>query len=434
MLLVVTPSLGGYSFDINSWRAWSKHLLHHGLSKAYGSGSDYPVLYQYVLWLYAKLAGSDENIDAGIAYLRLVTLAADLVSLRLVFVWTKRRTPFRTMVVFTFLNVGFLFNALVWGQVDGILAMLMLATAYTAWKGRPLLSGACMILALNFKLQALVLVPVFLLLQLHQLRRRRWFYGPSLLAAMATVQALVVLPFVQEVASRKGMLRAYFGSVGRYPKLSMNAFNFWYWLFDDPANTSDALRGLGGLSYKHWGLLLFCTASLLAMLPWLRYAWKSTFTRTPSSENVPPGMVWLTCAVIVELFFFCNTQMHERYMFPAFIFLVAWFFASRDIVLYALFSLACFLTHEKVMHTLKLVSHEHWLFAPWFIAGLHAACVLLMLARLYGFRWLLKRDTSAVFLGKRPPPMPPPPAREPQPKERPANNRWVGASRSYTVT
>lgn len=58
-LSFITVSLRGYEYDISCWRNWCLHIYKNGLDKAYiGSMSNYMPVFQYILWLFGKLAGS----------------------------------------------------------------------------------------------------------------------------------------------------------------------------------------------------------------------------------------------------------------------------------------------------------------------------------------------------------------------------------------
>ncbi len=70
-----------------------------------------------------------------------------------------------------------------------------------------------------------------------------------------------------------------------------------------------------GITYHYWGLLLFFTASAMALWPLAKtcyYKWRDREAESPGTE-----LVWITAALIPSIFFYFNTQMHERYIHPA---------------------------------------------------------------------------------------------------------------------
>jgi len=64
---------------------------------------------------------------------------------------------------------------------------------------------------------------------------------------------------------------------------------------------------------------------------------------------MPPEKIWLTAALIGLIFFFFNTQMHERYSHYAFIFITVYAFSKRHYIPYILFSIAYLLNLDAVL-------------------------------------------------------------------------------------
>ena len=102
----------------------------------------------------------------------------------------------------------------------------------------------------------------------------------------------------------------------------MNAYNFWLFFFPkDFMTTSDTLKFMG-LTLKSWGLIMFFTLSLVALLPLL----KSSLYKLLKKEGIalPQSKIFIIAALIALFFFFFNTQMHERYSHPAILFLAVY--------------------------------------------------------------------------------------------------------------
>jgi len=178
-----------------------------------------------------------------------------------------------------------------------------------------------------------------------------------------------------------GIWHAAIGSVGRYPRVSMNAFNFWHLIMrQDPWNVSDESTWLRSLTYKRIGLVLFFIFSLAALWPLVRVVWQKTRRK---DSNISRQQVWLTGSLLAILFFFFNTEMHERYCHPAFLFLTVYAFHTKRFLPYILFSLAYFLNLEKVLQFLKLENYHTLVFDPRFIAVLFLILVIYLFIRLY---------------------------------------------------
>ena len=194
-----------------------------------------------------------------------------------------------------------------------------------------------------------------------------------IIPAILFTQALLILPFY---FGKEGLLpvwKAVAGLADTYPVISMNAFNMWYWI-EGNNFSSDNVPSLLGLTYYQIGLISFCFASAIAMWPVLRHTLK-----TLSKRNTPPlsrVTIWLTAALVMLVFFFFSTRMHERYSHAAFIFITAYAFYHRKFGLYALFSLAYLLNLDKVVRALRIASYDTLIFDPRFVAALYAICIL----------------------------------------------------------
>ena len=371
------PYLPGHESDNSLWAAWSWHIRVHGLGKAYGSGTNYLPLYQWVMWLFGKLVGHPDHIGLRIGYLRCFTLAFDILGLWYAWKWMDRKTSFFVLLFFNLLNVAYAYNTVFWGQVDGIMTTLVFMALFFAHRQKMVWSSIFFLLALNMKLQAVIFLPAWGPLGLYAVVNRRSL-KPVLysLLAMAAVQALILLPFLEEKDGMKQVWDVVTHSMGMYPRVSMNAYNFWYWVWpQDPGNVNDATLLVGGLSCKAAGLLLFSAALLLALWPLLVAVWRKI---RGAEAPVCQRQLWLACSLTAILFFFFNTQMHERYCHPAFLFLAAWSFSSRRFLPYLLFSLAYFLNMESVLQFLRLGNYHTLIFDPRFIAGLFFLLILVL--------------------------------------------------------
>ena len=227
------------------------------------------------------------------------------------------------------LNPAIIYVSAYWAQVDSIHTMWMLAALLAALAGRWGWSGLLMGLALLTKLHAIVLLPLlFVLAWRHSLRALLW--GAL---GLAGTLALGLLPFLINGALGN-VLAVYFGAVGFYPKLSVNAFNGWFFLqtiavqvFD--REILDTARLVGPITLRWVGLGLLGGYTLLLL--WRLWGHlEPGWTRIPKSEAAP-GRVWLTstarllvffsAGLLVFGFFSLATEMHERYGLPALAFL-----------------------------------------------------------------------------------------------------------------
>lgn len=382
---VIMLPKGGHGGDIWCWTNWSKYILDHGLGNVYKSGTDYLPLYHYILFVFAKLQGNAEYIDRYVNFLKVFTLCFDFVTGWILFKIIHQKTGdiHRSFLVslFFFLNLGYLYNTLVWNQVDGILACLVFLSFYMALRKKVFACILFFVLALNFKLQAIIFFPFIGLLILPEIVHQYSFRKLLLwVVSLSAIQILIVLPFV--IAGNWTLLwDVVHNSVGKYPVVSMNAFNFWHWLVrGDLMEVSDRLRWLG-ISFKNWGLILFCLTSFFTLWPLLKQSYWAIFSKL--KKPVEMDKLLLAGALIPFLFFFTNTEMHERYLHPAILFLAAYSLRSGRYFPYILGSIAYLLNLERVLQYWGLKNYHTFLFDPRFIAVLYLVCIVYCFVQLY---------------------------------------------------
>ena len=380
-LLLLTPT-AGHLFDVQYWEQWATHIGAHGLGNAYTyESNNYNPLYQYVLYGYAKLAGSPQRITAYIHYLKAFTLLFDfggaILAVRY-FGWGGGSQRFILSLLFL-LNLGYLYNTVVWEQVDAIVSTLAFVAIVQALRQRPASSFVWLVLALNMKTQAIIFLPPLLLLWVPQ-----WRLAPRQLAYSiglgAGAQLLILVPFIRS-GTLPRLLYIVRDAVGHFPFASMNCYNLWVLLLNDFL-VSDA-RLYAGLTYKAWGLLGFCTASAVALLPLALATLHRLRARQVFSLSDAP-LVLLSLGMIPLAFSFFNTQMHERYWHPALLLLGAHALRTRRYALFGICSLAYCLNLEPIVRYWGAFSHyPNLLFRPKLVASLFGGVLLSGIWQLY---------------------------------------------------
>jgi hypothetical protein len=238
------------------------------------------------------------------------------------------------------------------------------------------------LLAMNFKLQAVIFMPLMVLLLLPVLIGQfSWRKIALWIAVPLTLQVIIVLPFWLGGDS-ENLWHVLSGSMGRYPYVSMNAYNMWYWLVaGDLTNLTDERLFLG-LSYKNWGLALFFATSLLALLPLLVNVFAVLLRK---GTQISIDKILLIGSLIPLLFFFFNTQMHERYSHPAIIFAAAYSIITKRFFPYILISVAYFLNMEGVLRYFSFLidNYDVLMFNKSFVAVIYFYAILLFFVDLY---------------------------------------------------
>lgn len=386
--------LPGFVADLNCFARWSTAIMKNGLGSVYTtSDANYLPFYPYILWIYTKLAGSEEDIWRYVGELRLFTLVFEILGIWYIYKWVDKKASFMMLIFICLLNVGFSYNTVIWGQVDGIFSAFVFIAFYYAYKQDILWSSIWMILAINAKLQAIIFLPLWGLLFLNSLILKKDVKVLILsLIAIVAIQLILLIPFLITDGQMKALGNVITGSNGLYPKISMNAFNIWYILLpkDVLDNASDKDIYWLGLSYNRLGLVLFCLSSALAMLPVLRDVFYTFRRKENALQN--RSRLWLSASIVCLSFFFFNAEMHERYCHPVIVFLTAYAFYERKYILYILFSIAYFLNLEFVLSEAHYPHPHYDWYTPQNIAWLFAVILMLMFIKLY----TIKNDRGKI--------------------------------------
>ncbi|HTS14571.1 MAG TPA: hypothetical protein VMH24_02820, partial [Candidatus Sulfotelmatobacter sp.] len=352
----------GFATDLSSYAAWANTLAQYGPGGFYPNAgfADYPPGYLYVLWLIGSLGSGLSSLlgggtitlagtviglpDAVVgALIKLPAIAADLgiayLLYRLVRRWLGDRSDARRLglgaaALYLFNPVTWYDSAL-WGQIDAVGALVMLvAVAFLIDGFSEAAVGFAVVAALVKPQFGIVLAPLVgvTLLRRHLFLRgsgprptavpgwlRGWVadeQGVWRLVSSAAVGAVVlfvlITPFgldVPTLISRMG------DTAAGYPYLSVNAYDPWALigtggqasLASGGGWSSDQLPLLAGLNGFTIGALLLALGFAVGVV---QLAWRD------SRRSLLLTAVFLSLA-----FFILPTRVHERYLFPVFVFL-----------------------------------------------------------------------------------------------------------------
>ena len=195
-----------------------------------------------------------------------------------------------------------------WGQYESIYVLPAVLAVLAARGGRPSLVAALVALSLMTKPQALPFIVPFAAWFLATQGWRGTIKG-ALVGLLVCV--LVWLPFIPA-----GGPANYLGNVAEYQDgifnvLSLRAWNPW-WIVQELAAGGDFVLDstavLGPVTFRQLG---FVVAGLLAVVVF------AGVYRRPSPQGLALGLAAITLVAFVSL-----TTMHERYAYPAFVFLL----------------------------------------------------------------------------------------------------------------
>jgi Gpi18-like mannosyltransferase len=379
-LLVAIIPHSGFWFDLNNdWPRWSNYAFEHGLSQIYHSDTNYMPFYLHGLYWFGKLQGSKELIYANSYQLKYFFLVFDFGG-AIAIAWALRKYYTRQFAEYMLLfNIGYLYCTIIWGQLDSVPTTIVVLAIICLFERKLLWAAFFCTLSVYVKLQTIIFIPFFIILLVYQLSRNfnKWLIIKMLAISLLT-QIWLLSPFIWG-GTFWNFLKVVRESVGFFPRVSWNAYNIWYLLLkQDPTLLNDSLT-LAGLSYKKWGFIMFFALSAFTFIPLII----STLTKLKHKKDLDKNyyaLLWLTAGTIAILFFFVNTQMHERYSYPAIALYFAYALLSNRYGIFALASVAHLMNVDGMNKYFGLNP-----FKPEFTALIFGTILLLSFARTYQY-------------------------------------------------
>jgi Gpi18-like mannosyltransferase len=198
-----------------------------------------------------------------------------------------------------------------WGQADIFYIAFLVWMVYYLVKGNNFWATVCFAVAFSFKLQALMVAPLFLVL----IARRK--YPVYWLLVIPAVYFLSVVPAWIAGQPLKDLLMVYLAQFGQYTLPSANAANPYIFL---NGVENHSLVNIIGLAVTTLAMLLYLG------IRWFK--WKDVSTRS----------ILYDLALLTLLLPFLLPKMHDRYFLPAAVFLLLLTFVDARIIWAALLS------------------------------------------------------------------------------------------------
>lgn len=292
----------GFKFDMDAWLGWADRLNQVGFARFYAESTwtHYTPGYLYILAILGLIKNLF-HIDTALFYslVKLPSIIAEIILGAFVYRQIFKESKSYALIAgaLVLLNPAFIFNSSVWGQVDGILTLLMALTIYNLNKRNLILSAVYLGLAILVKPQAIILLPILLLYLVKNLSLKNTIklFLPFILTIFIISFPFFIQPLTDLIVLLNKMAKD-------YPFNSLSAYNFWgifgFWISDDQI--------LSGISLKKWGIILY----ILYWIPVIFFYLK----RRLSIHSL---------IVLSSLsFYFLPTRVHERYLYPALVFLI----------------------------------------------------------------------------------------------------------------
>lgn len=268
---------------------WYDFIASHGGFSALKYGfADYTPSYLYWLLIASTLLSGLPKILA----IKLFAMTVDFICAFLTYKIVKLKYPVGRMANWAFLAVilspTVIYNSSLWGQCDVIYTTGLIACIYFLSIHKQIPALISFGVALSFKLQAMFLAPLLLILLIK--KRISWFYLPII----TLVYIGAMLPAWIAGRPIKELLLVYFEQSNKYKELAKNVPNLYQWIPNDYYNIVVPI-----------GLLLTVTAILL-----LAY-----LVDRSKLEITQDRLIYLAT---ISVFFmpYLLPKMHERYFYP----------------------------------------------------------------------------------------------------------------------
>lgn len=369
----------GFSVDLETFKAWGMTLSKVGFSEIYGQDMflDYPPGYLYVLMLLEKLRQWTHLAWEGQMYtliMKLPSIAADLLCGGALLWLGRRKLGDRAALL---VSAAYLFcpavfvNSVQWGQADSFCTAILLASAMLLYGEKWVPSGILYGLAVICKPQMLAFVPMYIFFAI---KRRKWAgMGLGVLCAIGTV-LLVAAPFTKGF-DYWWLVQKYQSTMDHYNYYSVNAYNFWTLLGRNWWGLPGGIHG----AVLTWAAPVLATAACGGLM----------------LCSKRKDAVFAAVPLLMGIVYIFGTKMHERYLFPAMLFILLCYVFTRDKRLMRAFAFMAGANYLNVGYTLWIFRERGNNYDPNSYPGKIIA--IMQIAALFYLLWV---DYSVYIMGE----------------------------------
>lgn len=367
LLFIPNP---GFEADVAFWKGWGLAAADKGVVWAIlNTNNNYPTPFAYTLGamvvVYRLLGGnpydfndywSNTNLRFLIAS-KIPPILADFgIALLILFVAKKFSKQFNgitnrqaeLLAAIYLLNPVSIMDGAWWGQVDSLGVVYFLLVILALLYKRTFLAGLIFMLAMMTKLQNMIYGPVLFVFIWKEFGFKGLIH--SIAGSVLGFFGLNIEFFLSK--NMNSVVGSLVNNYDYFPYMSLHAYNPW-WVASggNGMGMSDKFLTIGVMTAKSVGTILFSACYLIGVLAVSFPAFKNIFTpyKKHSEETASYFTLFLSLCVINFGFFLFQTQSHERYAFPVFVFslfLIPFLKGKRRIaflVSYCLFSVIYFL-------------------------------------------------------------------------------------------
>ena len=356
--VALSACVAGYGVDMGCFGAWASRMAAVGPANFYEEGyfCDYPPAYMLVLGALGGLAnlfGLSFGTMGGEMLLKTVPIFCDILLALTVFLATDRavgRRPALGMAALMALNPAYIITGACWGQIDSVLAVLLVALLLLARRGKWQAAIPVFALAVLAKPQAGLLVPLGLAALARDLVKDKASRKPIALGLLGgvLVTAVIVLPFSANQSSPLWIVDKYVETLYSYAYATLSTGNLMFLLGGNWTPNAQAV--LGPITYGQLGMALMALSFAFGIVVYLRGQGRKR--------------LFLASAATMQLVFVLGSKMHERYILPALALLLLSFIETGDVRLLAsavLASAAAAVNIGAVLAFEHLIAPNLWL-------------------------------------------------------------------------
>ena len=356
--VALSACVAGYGVDMGCFGAWASRMAAVGPANFYEEGyfCDYPPAYMLVLGAlggFANLFGLSFGTMGGEMLLKTVPIFCDILLALAVFLATDRvvgRRPALGMAALMALNPAYIITGACWGQIDSVLAVLLVALLLLARRGKWQAAIPVFALAVLAKPQAGLLVPLGLAALARDLVKDKASRKPIALGLLGgvLVTAVIVLPFSANQSSPLWIVDKYVETLSSYAYATLSTGNLMFLLGGNWTPNDQAV--LGPITYGQLGMALMVLSFAFGIVVYLRGTGRKRLL--------------LASAATMQLVFVLGSKMHERYILPALALLLLAFVETGDVRLLAsavLASAAAAVNIGAVLAFEHLIAPNLWL-------------------------------------------------------------------------
>ncbi len=358
----------GYETDITLFKAWGELVNNVGYHRVYHSEVflDYPPGFLYMLGFLdslRRLFAVDIGSNAYTLMIKLPSILGDIAAGAVIYKLgeklSNKATAFFAAAVYLFSPAVFI-NSAVWGQADGFCLMILLVSVLLLHKEKTIPSAVVYGLAVICKPQMLIFAPIYLFWTIYKKDIKGLIFG--VLSALVTIM-LVATPYIQNF-NYLWLIEKYKSTMDYYSYYTINAYNLWGML----GKNWEGLPGEGlGQFVLNWA------GPVIATVLCGFFMWKGREKK---------HVVFPAAAVLMSTVYIFSVKMHERYLFPALLFILLTYFFTKDRKFLWIFAGFSFVHYLNVAYVLYL--NNAWIDSKSFeIIALSAAHVAIYLWFIY---------------------------------------------------